>query len=64
MIEKYKKIFEDASAKQRQVIENMKNERLGLLNQIHSLSQLTAEMRTEGSDLRVQLKSINQLYKN
>ena len=51
LIEKYKKIFEDASAKQRQVIENMKNERLGLLNQIHMFKKYhKLHLNIEGDD--------------
>ena len=63
LVEKYNKIFDEASKKQRLIIENMKNEKLGLLNQIHSLKQLAAEMRTESTDLKGQLKSLSELYK-
>ena len=42
----------------------MKNERLGLLNQAHSLKQLTAEMRTENKDLRAQIVTLTKLYRD
>ena len=42
----------DVEAKWQAIVDGMKNERLGFLNQIHSLKQLTDEMRTETVDLR------------
>ena len=57
-------MLEQATQKQNQLVDAMKNERLGLLNQAHSLKQLTAEMRTENKDLRAQIVTLTKLYRD
>ena len=61
---KYNMMLEQATQKQNQLVDAMKNERLGLLNQAHSLKQLTAEMRTENKDLRAQIVTLTKLYRD
>ena len=49
---KYQAQFQEATETQIKLIDGLKNERLGLMNQTHSLKQLITEMRTENKDLR------------